>query len=70
MTTSADHAVRNQQMIMLVLGLTAARALARNRILVLVGLAAVALVAHRKATAASDALRRLTAENLAAWRHS
>ena len=48
MTTDAEHAVRNQQMIVLVLGLAAARALVRNRIIVVVGLAGVAIVAHRK----------------------
>ena len=40
MTTDAEHAVRNQQMIVLVLGLATARALVRNRIIVVIGLAA------------------------------
>jgi hypothetical protein len=68
MTTDAEHAVRNQQMIMLVLALTAAKALARNRIILLIALGAVALVAQRKAAAASVALRRRAAANVAAWR--
>ncbi len=70
MTTDADHAVRNQQMIMLALGLTAAKTLARNRIIVLIGLAALALAAQRKGAAASAALRRRAAANMAAWRQS
>ena len=70
MTTDADHAVRNQQMIMLVLGLTAAKVLARNRIIVLIGLGALALAAQRKRAAASAALRRRMAANRAAWRQS
>ena len=67
MTTDAEHAVRNQQMIVLVLGLAAARALVRNRIIVAVGLAGVAIVAHRKGAAASAALRNWAAANRAAW---
>lgn len=67
MTTDAEHAVRNQQMIVLVLGLAAARALVRNRIIVVVGLAGVAIVAHRKGAAASAALRNWAAANRAAW---
>ena len=67
MTTDAEHAVRNQQMIVLVLGLAAAKALVRNRIIVVVGLAGVAIVAHRKGAAASAALRNWAAANRAAW---
>ena len=67
MTTDAEHAVRNQQMIVLALGLAAARALVRNRIIVVVGLAGVAIVAHRKGAAASAALRNWAAANRAAW---
>jgi|GEM_PF-2406208 len=67
MTTDAEHAVRNQQMIVLALGLAAARALVRNRIIVVVGLAGVAIVAHRKGAAASTALRNWVAANKAAW---
>jgi hypothetical protein len=67
MTTDAEHAVRNQQMIVLALGLAAARALVRNRIIVAVGLAGVAIVAHRKGAAASAALRNWAAANRAAW---
>jgi hypothetical protein len=68
MTTDAERAVRNQQMIVLVLGLATAKALIRNRTFVLVGLAAVAIVAHRKGTAASAALRSWAAANKAVWR--
>jgi hypothetical protein len=67
MTTDAEHAVRNQQMIVLALGLAAARALVRNRIIVVIGLAGVAIVAHRKGAAASAALRNWAAANRAAW---
>ena len=67
MTTDAEHAVRNQQMIVLVLGLATARALVRNRIIVVIGLAGVAIVAHRKGAAASAALRDWAAANMAAW---
>ncbi|MGA8454836.1 MAG: hypothetical protein WB800_05505 [Streptosporangiaceae bacterium] len=67
MTTDAEHAVRNQQMIVLALGLATARALVRNRIIVVIGLAAVAIVAHRKGAAASAALRGWAAANMAAW---
>jgi hypothetical protein len=67
MTTDAERAVRNQQMIMLALGLTAAKALIRNRTFVAIGLVAVALVAHRKGAAASAALRSWAAANRAAW---
>jgi hypothetical protein len=70
MTTNAEHAARNQQMIMLALGLTAARVLARNRIMILIGLAAVAIVAQRRGAAASAALKRWRAANVAAWRKS
>jgi hypothetical protein len=67
MTTDAEQAVRNQQMIALALGLAAAKALVRNRIIVVIGLAAVAIVAHRKGTAVSSAVRSWAAANLAAW---
>jgi hypothetical protein len=67
MTTDAEHAARNQQMIVLALGLAAARALVRNRIIVVIGLAGVAIVAHRKGAAASAALRNWAAANRAAW---
>ena len=67
MTTDAEQAVRNQQMIALALGLAAAKALVRNRIIVVIGLAAVAIVAHRKGTAASAVLRNWVAANKAAW---
>jgi|HubBroStandDraft_2_1064218.scaffolds.fasta_scaffold60541_2 hypothetical protein len=67
MTTDAEHAVRNQQMIVLVLGLAAARALVRNRIIVVIGLAGVAIVAHRKGAAVSAVLRNWAAANRAAW---
>lgn len=67
MTTDAEHVVRNQQMIMLALGLATARALVRNRIIVAIGLTAVAVVAHRKGAAASAALRSWVAANRAAW---
>ena len=68
MTTNADNAARNQQIIMLVLVLTAAKALVRNRIIVAIGLAAVALVAQRRGAAASAALKRWAAANRTAWR--
>jgi uracil-DNA glycosylase len=68
MMTDAEHAARNQQMLALALGLAAARALVRNRIIVVVGLAAVAIVAHRKGTAMSASLRSWAAANMAAWR--
>jgi hypothetical protein len=70
MTTDAEHAARNQQMVMLALGITAAKALARNRIILLVGLIAGAQFARRKGAAMSVGLRRRMATNLAAWRHS
>ena len=50
MTTDAEHAARNQQMIALVLGL-----------------AAVAVAAHRKGAAASAAVRSWAAANTGAW---
>jgi hypothetical protein len=67
MTTDAEHAVRNQQMIVLVLGLATVRALVRNRIIVVIGLVGVAIVAHRKGAAASAVLRNWVAANKAAW---
>jgi hypothetical protein len=67
MTTDAEHAVRNQQMIVLALGLATAKALVRNRIIVVIGLACVVIAAHRKGAAASAALRSWTAANRAAW---
>jgi hypothetical protein len=70
MTTNAEHAVRNQHMVLLALGLTAAKTLARNRTIAVIGLAAVAFVAHRRGAAASAALRRWATGNVAAWRHS
>jgi hypothetical protein len=70
MTTNAEHAVRNQHMMMLALGLTAAKVLARNKTIAVIGLAALALIAHRRGAAASAALRRWAANNVAAWRHS
>ncbi len=60
-------AVRNQQMIVLALGVATARALIRNRIILVIGLAAVTVVAHRKGAAASAALRSWAAANMAAW---
>jgi hypothetical protein len=69
MTTDAQHAMRNKQMITLVLGLSAAKALARNRVIVAIALAAMAVAAHRKGATASAALRRWTAVNVDAWRH-
>jgi hypothetical protein len=68
MTTNAEHAARNQQIIMFALGLTAAKALARNRIIVVIAMAAVAVVARRKGAAASAALKRWAVANRAAWR--
>ena len=55
---------------MLVLGLTVAKALVRNRSVVVLGLAGVAHAGHRKGAATSAALRRRAAANMAAWRHS
>jgi hypothetical protein len=68
MTTNAEHAARNQQMILLVLGLTAVKALVRNKVILAVGLAGLAVVTHRKGVGMSAAVRRLRAEHLAAWR--
>jgi hypothetical protein len=68
MTTNAEHAARNQQMILFVLGLTAAKALVRNRVILAVGLAGLAVVTHRKGAAMSAAMRRMRAEYVAAWR--
>jgi hypothetical protein len=67
MMTDAEHAVRNQQMIVLVLGLATVKALVRNRIIVVVGLAGVAIVAQRKGAAASAVLRNWAAANKTAW---
>jgi hypothetical protein len=66
---NADHAVRNQQMIMLALALTAAKALGRNRVIIVIGLAGVAVVVHRRGAAASAALKRWAADNAKVWRH-
>jgi hypothetical protein len=66
---NADHAVRNQQMIMLALALTTAKALGRNRVIIVVGLAGVAVVMHRRGAAASAALKRWAADNAKVWRH-
>lgn len=68
MTSNAEHTARNQQIMMLALGLTAAKALARNRLFVLIGVAGVAIVAHRKGAAVSAALKRWAAANMDAWR--
>ena len=68
MATDADTAARNQQMILLILGLATAKALARNRTFVVLGLAAVAIAAHRKGATASAALRSWAAANRGAWR--
>jgi hypothetical protein len=68
MTTNAEHAARNQQVLMLALAFSAARAIARNRLIVLIGVAGVAIVAHRKGAAASAALKRWAADNMDAWR--
>jgi cell division protein FtsB len=70
MTTKTENTVRNQQMILLALALTAAKALARNKIMVLIGLAAVVSAAQLKGAATSEALRRMVATNVAAWRRS
>lgn len=70
MTTDAEHAARNQQMLMLALAITAAKALARNRLILLIGLIAGAQFAHRKGAVMSARVRRRMATNLAAWRHS
>lgn len=68
MTTDAERAARNQQVIMFALALTAAKAIARNRLIVLIGVAGVAIVAHRKGAAASAALKRWAADNMDVWR--
>jgi hypothetical protein len=70
MTITAEHAARNQHVLMLVLGLTVAKALVRNRSVVMLGLAGVAHAGHRKGAATSAALRRRAAANMSAWRHS
>jgi hypothetical protein len=70
MTIDEEHAARNQQMLMLALAIAAARAVARNRIILLVGLIAGAQLAHRKGAAMSAGLRHRMATNLAAWRHT
>jgi hypothetical protein len=69
MTVSTGQSVRNQQMMMLVIALAAARAVARNRVIIVLGLAVATRVAHRKGAATSAALRRRMADNVAAWRH-
>jgi hypothetical protein len=69
MTVSSDQAVRNQQMMMLVLGMAAVKAVARNRVVIVLGLIAVAGIAHRQGAATTAALRRRAAANVAAWRH-
>ena len=69
MTASSDQAVRNQQMMMLVLAMAAAKAVARNRVLIALGLIAVAGLAHRQGAAITAALRRRMAANVSAWRH-
>jgi uracil-DNA glycosylase len=70
MTIDAEHAARNQNTLVLVLGITAARALVRNRIVVVLGLIAATHVARRRGAAMSAALRRRAGTNLTAWRHS
>jgi hypothetical protein len=66
---NADHAVRNQQMLMFALALTAAKALGRNRVIIVIGLAGVAVVVHRRGAAASAALKRWAADNAKVWHH-
>ena len=68
MTVSSDQAVRNQQMMTLVPGMAAAKALARNRVVIVLGLIAVAGAAHRQGAATTAALRRRAAASVAAWR--
>jgi hypothetical protein len=68
MTVSTGQSVRNQQMMMLVIALAAARAVARNRVVIALGLIAITQVAHRKGAATSAALRRRMAANVSAWR--
>jgi hypothetical protein len=68
MTVSADQAVRNQQMMVLVLGMAAAKSLVRNRVVIVLGVVVVASVAHRQGAAISAGLRRRAAANVAAWR--
>ena len=65
---NTDHAARNQQMIMLALALTAAKALGRNRVIIVIGLAGVAVAAHRRGAAASAAPKRWAAHNAKVWR--
>ncbi len=65
---NADHAARNQQMIMLALALTAAKTLGRNRVIIVIGLAGVAVAAHRRGAATSAALKRWAADNAKVWR--
>jgi uncharacterized membrane protein YecN with MAPEG domain len=54
---------------MLVIALAAARAVARTRVIIVLGLVVATRVAHRKGAATSAALRRRMADNVAAWRH-
>jgi hypothetical protein len=56
-------------MMMLVLGMAAVKAVARNRVVIVLGLIAVAGIAHRQGAATTAALRRRAAANVAAWRH-
>lgn len=67
--TAAEQALRNQNVLMLVIGVTAARAVARNRLVIVIGLIVAARVVHRYGTATSAAVRRRAAANVSAWRH-
>ena len=65
---SSGKSVRNQQMMMLVIVLATAKAVARNRVFIVLGLVAATQIAHRKGAATTAALKRRMADNVAAWR--
>jgi hypothetical protein len=70
MTTDEDRATQAQNMVMLALALTAAKSVYRNKIVILIGLIAVAHLTRRQGAIISAAVRRRAATNVAAWRHS
>jgi len=67
--TAAEHAIRNQNVLMFVIVATAAKAVGRNKIVILIGIVLAARVVRRYGTNAKAAMRRRTAANVSAWRH-
>jgi hypothetical protein len=70
MTSDEDRAAQAQNMVILALALTAVKSLNRNKVVILIGLIAVAHLTRRQGATISAALRRRAATNVAAWRRS